>query len=302
MDNDYKKEARRQYLHYFRFWFLGIGLAAVACVALWAGKQTRGSAPRANNEAPTERVFDYGEVLTPQEEEALREQIARMEEKIQADIVLMTISQPVEGREAMEQYGLRWEDWERNMQDIADDFWDQNRFGYNKGYEGDGILLLYNWYQGQKGEVLSTSGKVERALSTYDIEEIFDAVDARHDRDPFKAYEAYVDKVGDLLEDSLQIPFGWGMVIFLPIGVAAMYAAAGASQKKADNTVAVNAYVSGGKPEFHDRTDVFLRKSVVTRRIAASTGGGGRSSANHGGGGHHHSSSGASHGGGSRRH
>ena len=45
MDNDYKKEARRQYLHYFRFWFLGIGLAAVACVALWAVKQTRGSAP-----------------------------------------------------------------------------------------------------------------------------------------------------------------------------------------------------------------------------------------------------------------
>lgn len=302
MENDYKKEARRQYLHYFRFWFLGIALAAAACGVLWGMRQARGSVPRTNNEAPTERVFDYAEVLSSQEEAALREDIARMEERLQADIVLMTISQPVEGREAMEQYGLRSEDWQQNMQDIADDFWDENRFGYNKGYEGDGILLLYNWYQGQKGEVLSTSGKVERALSSYDIEEIFDAVDARHDRDPFRAYQAYVDKVGDLLDQSLHLPFAWGMVIFLPIVVAAVYAAAGAAQKKADNTVAVNAYVSGGKPEFHDRTDAFLRKSVVTRRIATNTNSSGRSGGSSGGGGHHHSSSGASHGGGSRRH
>lgn len=32
MEEDFKKEARKQYLHYFRFWFIGIGILAAACI------------------------------------------------------------------------------------------------------------------------------------------------------------------------------------------------------------------------------------------------------------------------------
>ena len=51
---------------------------------------------RGNSQDPTERVFDYADMLTDEEEQNLREYIAECEEKIQADIVIVTISESVE--------------------------------------------------------------------------------------------------------------------------------------------------------------------------------------------------------------
>ncbi len=276
MENDFKKEARKQYLRYFRFWFAGIGILAAVCVVLGVVRPKK-SVPRTNHDAPAERVFDYADVLTDKEEENLRAYIAGMEEKLCIDIVLVTINQSVEGEEARQQYGLRSDSWEQNMQDLADDFWDENRFGYNQGFEGDGVLLLHNWYPGQNGEHLSTSGSVEKAFGIREIDRVLYAVDDYYDTDPYRAYRAYVKKVGDLMDRSWKLPFSWATVFILPVIVALIYAINGFSQKKAQNTVAVNAYVAGGKAELHDKTDAFLRKSVVTRKIeTASSGSSGR--------------------------
>lgn len=299
MEKDYKREAVRQYLRYFRFWFVLAGILAAVCAGLYFLKPPREAGPRTNTEAPKERVFDYADVLSEKEEEELRRCIAEKEKKLGIDIVLLTIDYSVEGREAAEKYGLRYQDWERNMQDIADDFWDENKFGYNKGFEGDGILLLHNWYGGQNGEHISTSGSVERAFGSRDIDRLLDAVDAYYAEDPCKAYRAFVEKVEEQLDAPLLPPVPWLAVLLLPVLIAAVYAAGHLSQNKAVNTTAVNAYVAGGKPEIKDSTDTFIRKSVVTRKIETSSGSRGGSS---GGGGHHRSSSGASHGGGSRRH
>ena len=301
MEEDFKKEARKQYLHYFRYWFIGIGILAVACIVAALSARTR-DMPRANNEAPKERVYDYADVLTDAEEKDLREYIAKTERELHIDIVLVTFSQSVEGQEAMEQYGLRSADWEQNMRDLADDFWDENKFGYNAGFEGDGVLLLHNWYEGQNGEHLSTSGRVEERFSLHDIDEVLYAVDDYYASDPYRAYMAYVKEVERLMGHSLSLPFSWGLVIVLPILVAVFYAVNGASQKKARNTVAVNAYVTGGKPELNGQEDVLIRKNVTSRRIETQTAKGGSGGGSSGGGGHHRSSSGASHGGGSHRH
>ncbi len=291
MEDDFKKEARKQYLHYFRFWFLGIAVLAAACIVMIFVQRARNNAPRANTDAPVERVYDYADVLTDQEEENLREYIDRAEKKLHIDIVLVTFSKSVEGEEALEQ-GLDSRDWERNMQTIADNFWDQNRFGYNKGFEGDGVLLLHNWYQGQNGEHLSTSGSVEARFSVSDIDQVLYAVDDYYASDPYRAYMAYVKEVERLMGHSLSLPFSWGLVIVLPILVAVFYAVNGASQKKARNTVAVNAYVTGGKPELNGQEDVLIRKNVTSRRIETQTAkggsGGGSSGASHGGGSHRH--------------
>lgn len=297
---DFKKEARKQFLHYFRFWFLVIGILAIACLVMKLTQRAR-EIPRTNKEAPTERVYDYADVLTDLEEADLREYIAEMEKKHHIDIVLVTFRQSVEGEEAMEKYGLNSTDWERNMRDLADDFWDENKFGYNKGFEGDGALLLHNWYEGQNGEHLSTSGSVEQQFSLHDIDQVLYAVDEYYDTNPYKAYKAYVKEVCRRMDSSLSLPFSWGMVIVLPILVALFYAISGSAQKKAENTVAVNAYVAGGRPQIRNKEDALIRKNVTFRKIETSSssgGGGGRS----GGGGHHTSSSGASHGGGSHRH
>ncbi len=294
METDFKKEARKQYLHYFRIWFMIIGAMTVLCIVLRIMNLMR-------HDAPAERVYDYADVLTDEEEENLRVHIARKEQQMRIHIVLVTMDLSVEGAEAREQYGYRYTDWERNMQDIADDFWDENHYGYNKGFEGDGVLLLHNWYPGQNGEHLSTSGKVERAFSDYDIDRVLYAVDAYYATDPCRAYMAYVDRVCELLENSSNVLIPWPVVLIVPLLAAGIYAVANLRQQKAENTTAVNAYVAGGKPDLKVKTDEFLRKKVTTRRIETQSrsSGGYRSS---GGGGHHHSRSGASHGGGSHRH
>lgn len=304
MENDFRKEARRQYFRYFGVWFLAVGILAAVCVGMGVVKRGQGGAVRTNPQAPAERVYDYADVLTEEEEESLRRQIAEAEGRLSMDIVLVTISQSVEGSEAKEQYGYRSANWEQNMRDLADDFWDENQYGFNKGFEGDGVLLLHNWYPGQNGEHLSTSGKAERAFSSYDIDRVLDAVDVYYASDPYRAYQAYVDKVCGLMTASsagFRIP--WVVVFILPLAVAGVYAEVNLSQKKAKDTTTVNTYVAGGKPVLNGRADDFVRKSVVTRKIEGS-GGTGHSSGTgrSGGGGHHHSSSGASHGGGSHRH
>lgn len=305
MEYDFKREARRQYIRYFRLWFIAVAVLAVICAVLGAVKYLEGRKGRTNREAPAERVYDYADVLTDSEEERLRQYIAGKEEALHIDIVLVTIDQPVAGEAAKEQYGYRSVEWDSNMQDIADDFWDENKYGYNKGSEGDGILLLHNWHEGQNGEHLATSGKVEKAFSLQDLHTVLYAVDACYETDPCRAYLAYIDTVETLMKRGAGTrSFAGGLgVIIVPLIAALAYAAAHLAQKPAQNTTAVNAYVLGGKPEMNRKSDDFLRKTVASRRIQANSSGSGRSGGGSGGGGGHHvSRSGASHGGASHRH
>lgn len=301
MSEDFKREAGKQYVHYFRVWFIILGVLLVITVATGIYRLICNNAPRLNNSAPQERVYDYADVLTDSEEESLRQHIAEVEKELKIDIVLVTFNQSVEGTEAMQQYGYRSTDWEQNMQDYADDFWDNNQYGYNKGFEGDGCILVHNWYEGQNGEHLSTSGKVESEFSVYDIDQVLNQVDRYYDTNPYEAYMAYVDEVYYILGEGRQVPFSWATVIFVPAVVAIVYALINLHQKKAADTTTSTTYVEGGKPVVKRRADDFIRKNVVTRRIETSSGssGGHHSS---GGGGHHTSRSGASHGGGSHRH
>ncbi len=303
MIDDIKKEARKQYFHYFRIWFIVIGILLVVTVILGIKHMSGGNVSRTNLSAPAERVYDYAGVLTDEEEESLRQRIAGVEDELHFDIVLVTFDQPVEGVEAMRQYGYRSVDWEQNMTDYADDFWDVNRYGYNKEFEGDGCILVSNWYEGQDGEHLSTSGRVEDSFSVDDINSVVDAVDAYYATDPCRAYMAYVDRVASLMSSSRRgmESFSILAVVILPLITALVYALVNLKQKAAKDTTTASTYVEGGKPVMKARADDFIRKNVVTRRIETGSSGGG-GSRSRGGGGHHISRSGASHGGGSRRH
>lgn len=305
MTDDIKKEARKQYFHYFRIWFIVIGILLVVTVILGVKHTAGGNVSRTNFSAPAERVFDYAGVLTDEEEESLRQRIAEVEDKLHFDIVLVTFNQPVEGEEAMRQYGYRSVDWEQNMMDYADDFWDVYQYGYNKELEGDGCILVSNWYEGQDGEHLSTSGRVEDSFSVHDINSVVDAVDAYYATDPYRAYMAYVDRVASLMSYSRSgmEPLPVPAVVILPLIAALVYALMNLKQKAAKDTTTASTYVEGGKPVMKARADDFIRKNVVTRRIETGSSSGGRGgSHSRGGGGHHTSRSGASHGGGSRRH
>lgn len=290
MDKEVKKEAFRQYLHYFRVWFILLGVLAVVLVGLLCVKLAGSKKQRTNFEAPEERVYDYADVLTTQEEEKLREYIAEKEKKYHIDMILVTI------KEDVEQYGS----WETQMMNYADDFYDQNNYGYDMVH-GDGVLLLDNWYEGQEGSWLSTCGKVYRRFSTYDIDRVLDAVFYQVDSSPYQAYRAYVDETCRLLDgEKLPGPPVTGTIL-VSLFVAAFYAAMHLRQEKAKDTTTATSFVENGKPVMKDCRDEFIRKSVTSVRIQTSSSSGGGSHRSSGGGGGHRSSSGVSHGGGGRR-
>lgn len=297
MDDDIKREARRQYFKYFRIWFIGIGILLAMAVSAGVVRSMKKDS-RENDAAPKERVYDEAGVLTDKEEEKLRKYIAEKEGQLHADFVIRTINQPVEGAEALK-HGCRYTVWNDNMRDLADDFWDENKFGYNKGWEGDGSLLLDNFYPGQEVYWISTSGKIEDRLSDEDLDRIYDKFDDAYRKSPYEGYVAYIDGVCRYAKPVDFGPTYYLAALLIPLIVAGFFAASHLSGNKAGKTVAANAYVVGGKPVMRGQSDDFVRKHVTQRKIETSSSGGSRSS---GGGGHHVSRGGASHGGGGRRH
>lgn len=288
----------KQYFRYFGIWFILVVALVVLLVLTLKNYAARdGLGP--NSKAPAERVYDYADVLTDQEEEKLRSQIAEAEKRLRMHIVIVTINASVEGEEAKELYGSSY--WEYNMQNLADDFWDENGYGYNKSFEGDGILLLHNWYEGQNGEHLSTSGKAINRLGSYEIDLLLYEVDRYYARDVYRAYSEFVDEAVKLLDYRRVSPVYYPVALIISSVLSAFYASKCMKYNKAKDTTAANAYVPGGEPVLRSRRDNYIRKHVTHRQIP-SIGSGGSGGSGSGGGGFHYSRGGAGHGGGSHRH
>lgn len=300
MENDIKKEARKQYLHFFRIWFIVLGiLFVVAVLTALVRNMTHTTMVRGNTQAPAERVYDYADLLTDEEEEELRSLIADKEALIGCDLVLVTMRQPVEGSQAKEDYGYRYTDWALNMQDLADDFYDNNQYGFDAPY-GDGALILDNSYSGQEGSHLSTSGKVFAHFGDYEIDQALDRVDAYIGSDPYKAYSSCINYIADEMSGNSSELRGMVLLLALivPLIVAGIFVATHLRSKEGKTTTTATTYVTGGKPVMNQQRDDFVRKHVTQRRIQTSSSSGGSGG---GYGGAHRSSGGHSHGGGSHR-
>ena len=100
----------------------------------------------------TSRVNDYADILSDEEEQALLDKVNALSESLEFDIVILTTNS-LDGKTA-EQY--------------ADDFYDQNGFGY--GNEKDGALMLLD--MGERAYAISTSGYGITALTDYGLDEI----------------------------------------------------------------------------------------------------------------------------------
>ena len=312
MDIDVKKLAKQQYISYFKIWFIVLGIVVVVAAVLFVGSflKPAGKSERENTASPSDRVYDHADVLSKKEEKKLEELIEETENRIECDIILVTINQRVENLtdEEMEEYGYRYDDWEMNMRDLADDFYDHNEFGYDEvGDDGDGILLLDNWYGGQMGSWISTSGEVFEKFGDYEIDRVLDAVDAGLNKSAYAGYAAYVKKVEQLMSGGSGdlVVYGSGSkyifaVLIIPIVVALFFVLGNIKSKEGKVTTTAATYVVNGKPKVNVSQDNYLRKHVTSRIIqtSSSSGGGTRSG---GGGGGHRSSSGRSHGGGGRR-
>lgn len=282
-----------------------IAVLLVIYLVMWGMKFAVGDEyVRRNSVAPTQRVYDYADVLTDSEEKALEDLIAKREGQIGCDIVLVTLNEP------LAEYARSYEDVLGHLSEseyvmvYADNFYDEKAFGYNAPY-GNGCVLVDNWDRsdsvyGYAYNWLSTSGTVEDKFSTRMINRVIDDVNDRVNENPYEAYKSYVNNIyyymsGNNME-RVVIP------LYAVAGTAAIiamiYLLGNLAKNIGTKTTVGNTYVNGGRPKMNIMTDQFVRKSVTKRRIQSSSGGGG----GRGGGGHHTSAGGHSHGGGGGHH
>ena len=281
-----------EYFEKFKVLFIIIGALLVILGLVWSGhaiKGSFGSKPRGNTDClVTERVFDYADVLTDEEEEKLRELIAKREKQTRCDIVLITLN------ESLEEYAKQYDEYASGndyTMIYADNFWDENRMGYNRAF-GDGALLVDNWYRESDGKIYTwfcTTGIVKDTYSDMDIDHILDRVYRDVETNPYKAYKTYVnDFYDDMMGTRLfhvDVPKGISIIIGL-IATVIFIIANWKSKSGKDTTTAVT-YVEGKKADFVNSRDIFVRKSVTKRHIETSSSGGGGGHSGGGGGGSH---------------
>ncbi|MDE5866790.1 MAG: TPM domain-containing protein, partial [Lachnospiraceae bacterium] len=279
----------KEYFRHFRFLFIAfVIIIALGIFSNIIKLAESGSSERTNTESTTEeRVFDYADVLTDEEEDKLRAQIAEREKQIQADIVLVTLN------ESLKEYARSYfpdAPYSEFTMIYADNFYEEHKFGYNKPI-GDGVLLLDNIYREDDGRVytwMCTTGKAEDRYSTRMIDRILDVFYENVDTNPYLAYKTFVDNVYYDMSDS--VPMAVDIPPYLSYLCAAVvtliYIIINLSSRKGMKTVNTRTYVNGGQPNYKRREDTFLRKNVTSRTIETSSGGSGGHSSG-GGGGHH---------------
>ena len=274
------------YIKHFRIFFIIWIVCAVATGCFWGYRKNnpRAEITRGNTQClQKDRVFDRGDKLTDEEEQKLEELIAKKQDECGCDIILVTLNEPL---------GNEW----NGIRDWADDFYDENLFGYDRAH-GDGAVLVDNWYSfgDYNGDTwLSTSGRVESRYSSSDIDELLDAVCSVVNENPYEAYRIYVNGIAKHMNGgigSARVPAVVAVIVSLLVAVG--YFTYHFYAKAAKDTTTPMTYVTGGKPVMVNKEDRFLHKSVHKHRIESSSGGGG---------GHHVSSGGFSHGGGGHHH
>ena len=286
----------REYFRYFKWLYIILALFLLLFGLLNAGHAIIAGAAnyqRTNTECTTtERVFDYGDVLTDREEDKLRSLIAKREKQTGCDIVLITL------KESLKEYAREIDpnvSYSEFVRIYAEEFYEDHNFGYNRA-NGDGVLLVDNWYREDDGKIYTwfcTTGKVKSAYSDADIDHILDNVYLYVESNPYRAYKTYVN---DFYHDMLGVNVAHmsvpGYVPWL-IGIitAVIFILINWRGKKGVKTTTATTYVDGRKPQFRVREDRFLRKSVTQHKIESSSSGG------HGGG-HSGGGGGGSHGGG----
>lgn len=289
----------REYFRYFKWLYIILAVVVLLLGVLSGGHYMTSKAidyQRTNTECTTtERVFDYGDVLTVKEEDQLRKLIAKREKQTGCDIVLITLN------ESLKNYAREIDphvSYDEFVRIYAEEFYESHNFGYNKP-NGDGVLLVDNWYREDDGRIYTwfcTTGKVKDGYSDAQIDHILDNVYRYVEHDPYRAYKTYVN---DFYHDMIGINvFQMFVPNWIPwiIGIitAVMFVLCNWRAKRGVKTTTATTYVDGMAPRFRVREDRFLRKSVVKHRIQSSSGGGGHSGGGHSGGGGSHGGGGHS--------
>lgn len=223
------------------------------------------------------KIFDYAGLLSDGEEKEISEKLAEAAKSVKLDLVVVT-TEDTEGKTTAL---------------YADDFFDDNGFGYDKE-RGDGVLFLIDMEHRQV--FISTSGKGISYVSDDDVDSMLDEItpcitEGRY-ADGVEAFIDGIESVDDTVFTYLRNPF-ISIVIALAVSGIAVLIMSMSSKTKV--TVGSRTYMKSGSFNLSTRTDHFTHTTTTRRKIETDNdnSGGGSSSVRT-------SSSGNSHGGGGR--
>lgn len=296
----------RDYLKHMKIPLILLGILGILSLITFLSNLTeKENYVRGNYQCPEQRVYDYADILTDLEEERLEELISRRQEEIGCDIVLVILNEP------LKEYAESYQEWTGYLSEdeyvmvYADNFYDENRFGYNAPW-GDGCIFVDNWDRsdsvyGYAYNWLSTSGRMEREFSTSDINRVVNGVNNRVNSNPYEAYRSYINNVSAIMSpgDYQETQLPMFNVAIIAMIVTFVYIMIHWSKNRGRKTTVSTTYVNGGRPHLKRCNDILIHTHVSKRHISTSSGGGGGGG---GGGGHHVSSGGHSHGGGGGHH
>lgn len=275
----------REYFRYFKWLYIIFAAVLLIFGLLTAGHAIAAGAAyydRTNTKCTTtERVFDYGDVLTDKEEDKLRTLIDKRQKQTGCDIVLVTLN------ESLEEYTKAMNSnvsYDQFVKIYTEQFYDEHNFGYDKS-DGDGIILVDNWYREDDGKIytcLYTGGKVKAAYSDEEIDYLLDNVYRYVEGNPYRAYKVYANDFYHDMMGMNVVPVNIPRWITVAIGIISLviFVACNWKAKRGKKTTVATTYVEAMEPHFDVRKDRFLRKSVVRHKMKSNSSGG-----NHGSGG-----------------
>jgi len=252
----------------------------------------------------SEKIYDFSNILTDEEEQLLKTKIDKFIEDNNMDMVIVTDSFAYSNDRQNEVY--------------ADDFYDYNDFGLNIEYYS-GVLLLRNTYSLDPYYHMSTSGNAQMYLNdsriNYILDNIYDDIHSGNYYEGFSkwitytdnyvkqglpstASNYYLDKTGNMhrVKPKYHPPLGIAFISGLAVSLTIVLIMV-AKNKMVKKAYKAGEYLDQDSINITKREDTFLRSHTTSYTVSSSSGGG-----HHGGGGHsfHHGSSGFSHGGGGR--
>lgn len=249
-----------------------------------------------------EKIYDFADILTDEEEQNLKTKIDEFIENNKMDMVIVTDTFAYS--------------YDRQNEEYADDFYDYNDFGLSFEHYS-GVLLLRNTNPSDPYYHMSTSGDAQLYLNDsridYILDNIYDDIKSGNyyvgfskwitytdnyikQGYPSTASNYYVDENGNMhkIKAKYYPPIGIALLAGLAVAgtIIGIMIAKNKMVKKAHKA---GEYLDQNSVNITKREDTFLRSHTTSYTVSSSSSG-------HGGGGHsfHSGSSGFSHGGGGR--
>lgn len=213
----------------------------------------------------TEKVYDFADLFTDEEEKRLYDKIQDYIDKRDMDMAIVTIKE--NNKITPEVY--------------ADDFYDYNNFGTNNSH--DGVLLLID--MDNRHIHMSTAGSAINKYNDSRIDQILDSVyECMTSEDYFSAASTFIDEVS-----SSNIP--WGLIFIIPIIVATISTVIFICKNKmVKKATEASRYMERNSLNITSAKDVFITTHTVRHKKESSSSGSsthtGSSGRSHGGGGH----------------